>query len=435
MRVSLFERASKNFKTYLNEFKMGKANYGLPKGRLTEKEWYRLNSLLSEEGVALVPSGNNRLIFCFIKDLYKLISKNFESYIVSFKKDHVAYAIPKGKASDMDLEQLNFILAPEGVALKCLDDERVMLTSVEYNKEYEFDKGIAEIMPQYNMVEHHGSVAYICDISGMGGGHAQMIASELVRTGKYYADVLNKEGYSGADHIVIALPKKDAEILGYTYNEKENILERKFAAVDAVGRIIKNVGKPLDYIGGAPIKIESAADYGVVSGRSVLLVKVGDRKIPFYISTGSAGKTDVPTGRWEFFGGFQGTWFRKGTLGEISNHYSSLQLKEIAKALDFRIGDLRDTQDVLKSIGRKYLGGVGCVAKMIDAPVIARERVNENVSQNNFYLYLHETCDYLKLVEQNSIKATRLYTGILKLKNNLVSKITRSVNNGSDLTE
>ena len=66
-----------------------------------------------------------------------------------------------------------------------------------------------------------------------------------------------------------------------------------------------------------------------------------------------AGKTEVPTGKWEiFFGIGPGGWFNKGDLTNIKGHYGNDDLFKIADALDAKLGDPRSYEYVLATIGR-----------------------------------------------------------------------------------
>ena len=86
-------------------------------------------------------------------------------------------------------------------------------------------------------------------------------------------------------------------------------------------------------------------------------------------------------------------------MKDILSHYNSLELRQIAEALDTKIGDLRDTIDVLKTIGREHLGGQGVVAKMTNGPDISRERINRDIfnpkNEGTFHADLKEIKDYL----------------------------------------
>ena len=80
-----------------------------------------------------------------------------------------------------------------------------------------------------------------------------------------------------------------------------------------------------------------------VTNRRVAVVKeVNGVKVPFYISTGSGGKKNVPTGQWyPYFGNGPDGWFNKGSEEDINNFYNSPELKAAADELNTTIGDIR----------------------------------------------------------------------------------------------
>jgi hypothetical protein len=237
--------------------------------------------------------------------------------------------------------------------------------------------------------------------------------------------------------MVIAISKSDAQKAGYRYINESLI--RNIDNNVNMARLNNSIGKTITKIGKTPVKI---TNFGTRSGRPIAVIRVGNKKIPFYISTGTAGKTSVPTGKWEFFGGIDSDgWFRKGTLDEIVNHYNSPELKQIADALDKKIGDLRDTEDILKTIGRKYLGGHGTVARINHAPEIKPGAINRDVfnPQNNgiFQFDLKEIKAYLKnLVPQNNKnKVQELNQGKQSLKDKILSKLATFFNDGNNNDE
>ncbi len=124
-------------------------------------------------------------------------------------------------------------------------------------------------------------------------------------------------------------------------------------------------------------QLDNGGFIGNVSGRPVVVVNYNGHKIPFYASSGSAGKLDVPTGKWEVFFGFgQDGWFNKTDIDAIVNHYNSPQLKQIANALDDIIGDQRNVEDVFATISRKFYNGLGTVARY-DGPAASTEFINQ----------------------------------------------------------
>ena len=108
-----------------------------------------------------------------------------------------------------------------------------------------------------------------------------------------------------------------------------------------------------------------AFDY---DGRKIVIANINGVRIPFYLSTGKAGKVKVQPGRWyPFFGiGPETTqergWINKGSSDEIVSHYGSHTLKAVAEHLDSTLGDLRGVSlpkvDVSKdSTARESING------------------------------------------------------------------------------
>jgi hypothetical protein len=83
-------------------------------------------------------------------------------------------------------------------------------------------------------------------------------------------------------------------------------------------------------------------------------VDVNNVKIPFYLSSGLGGKTNVPPGKWyPFFGVGPDGWLNKTTEDQIRNYYHSNQLKSIALKLDNVLGDLRPHKELFPVVGYK----------------------------------------------------------------------------------
>lgn len=139
-------------------------------------------------------------------------------------------------------------------------------------------------------------------------------------------------------------------------------------------------GRSITTINGKQVfleQLDNGGFIGNISGRPVVVVNYDGHKIPFYASSGSAGKLDVPTGKWEVFFGFgQDGWFNKTDINAIVNHYNSPELKQIANALDDIIGDQRNVENVFATISRKYYNGQGTVAHY-DGPAASRQFINQ----------------------------------------------------------
>ena len=191
---------------------------------------------------------------------------------------------------------------------------------------------------------------------------------------------------------------------------KSSGLSRLAENYDVLSRPITNIrgyNVFLEDIPGANGKI------GQISGRPIVVVNVNGKKIPFYISTGSAGngvnKLTVPSGKWEAIfgiekrtdgaGNFVGSgWFNKGSLSQIEKHYGSRELKQIAEALDDIIGDVRDTKLVTTSARRAANGGIGDTAISTLLPDInnsaALDLINESMT-NGAQAYNGSTTNFL----------------------------------------
>jgi len=182
-------------------------------------------------------------------------------------------------------------------------------------------------------------------------------ANEIAREG-YFTKIVPTKGVStGEEYVIVAIKQEDAAQFVWDGNNlMKNIDNSAFL------RNVNNyMEKEITKIGNTSVFIEDA---GSIGGRGIVVVRVGEKKIPFYVSTGTAGKTDVPTGKWEVFWGIgKDGWFNKGGIKDILNHYGSSELRQIANALDTKLGDPRNTQLVLETIGRNSQGGVGIVGR------------------------------------------------------------------------
>ena len=88
------------------------------------------------------------------------------------------------------------------------------------------------------------------------------------------------------------------------------------------------------------------------SGRKIVLVNVNGVQVPFYLSTGSGGKVDVPAGKWyPFFGIGSDGWINKTGGKEMAGYYGSEVLQNTAAMLDSTIGDIRNDSSIPK-VGR-----------------------------------------------------------------------------------
>ena len=85
-------------------------------------------------------------------------------------------------------------------------------------------------------------------------------------------------------------------------------------------------------------------EYNVIdySDRVMVLMKIGKYNIPFYISTGQAGKKTVKAGNWySVFGiGLEKGWINKGSEEQINNNYNVPIFEKFTKILNEGIGTI-----------------------------------------------------------------------------------------------
>ena len=85
-------------------------------------------------------------------------------------------------------------------------------------------------------------------------------------------------------------------------------------------------------------------DYG---GRKIVVADVNGVKVPFYLSSGLAGKEKVASGKWyPFFGIGADGWINKTSQDEIARYYDDPDLARVAQTLDATIGDIRNDQSI-----------------------------------------------------------------------------------------
>ena len=97
-----------------------------------------------------------------------------------------------------------------------------------------------------------------------------------------------------------------------------------------------------------PITIQGK-QYNVVDyeDRVMVMMKIGKYNIPFYISTGTAGKKTVEAGKWyAVFGiGVEEGWINKGSEEEINDQYGFTSFQKFAKILNEGVGTVESRED------------------------------------------------------------------------------------------
>ena len=225
-----------------------------------------------------------------------------------------------------------------------------------------------------------------------------------VGTTKEYAFIKNSERFSEEEMFYVEQVIKERGLVGVRVSQPNGsggFLEPNYIVIKKTddmfsggsrGLLRRLTTKPINNLRGKSITtingksvflepLDNGGFIGNVSGRPVVVVNYNGHRIPFYASSGSAGKLDVPTGKWEIFFGFgkggdTPGWFNKGGIDQIVGHYSSPELKKIAEALDNVIGDQRNIEDIFATISRKIYNGKGIVASY-DGPVASKDFINQ----------------------------------------------------------
>ena len=423
------------FKAALDEFeRTGNLTAVYPRETASDDAWDAINSTLESRGIRMRPgTSGGRTVMAFdnipdhpatITRLRNRASSSFNTYFDNLKNTGQGASWPASRLTDDEWKIVNDSLYDDGIRLRRNGDRMIMEEIPEHPAAVARQQARAadsatdaavrpsgnaysnNILTKSERVTYRNTPAYVYQPTGLNRYKADDIVATINYEGTYYAASLNKMGRSDADYMVITMSKSDADKMRYVWNG--NDLTYPIDNSRNMARLQQQIGKPITSIRGTPVVIETMSDFGTDSGRAIVMVKVGNKKLPFYISTGSAGKTDVPTGKWEFFGGIaENGWFRKGSrIEEIANHYYSAELKQIADALDNTIGDLRNTELVLRTIGRQNLRGMGKVATLENAPSISVRTVNQSFPKEieaegmggpyEFYQYLNQVKMYLQ---------------------------------------
>jgi hypothetical protein len=139
---------------------------------------------------------------------------------------------------------------------------------------------------------------------------------------------------------------------------------------------------------GQPLRRSSGtAEVINLGGRMIVMRDVNGVTVPFYLSSGAGGKTDVPAGKWyPFFGIGPDGWINKTGGKEMANYYGSEALRQAAEELDATVGDIRNDDSIPKagSTGRHidYINrGLSPVANRLpDTLTKVRESINKIVN-------------------------------------------------------
>jgi hypothetical protein len=311
--------ASKNFTKYLDDFKRLGTSVGLPIGRLSMSEWQALNNSLIDDGVELFQDGQ----YMRFRKLAKIIDIN--ELLRRFNKTPV-FRPAASNSLGRDYYR---------VVINDTDDVDNIIKTLQNNGFY--------VSANQTVSGEKFIGVSTDDIFGLWDD----APTNWLKTGRNMDNIIGNEKHF-ANHRL-------DKLLNYT---DEPLV----------------IGK----LKGHDVFIDPK-DFGQVSERPIIMVSIADRKIPFYISTGTAGKITVPTGKWEFFGGIDPItgWFNKGSLDDINSHYGVYEFKQIADMLDQKVGDVRNVQLIAESNTRAQQGGQGMVAVIRDVSELDINNINQ----------------------------------------------------------
>ena len=352
--AGLRKEASAHFDEYLAEAKQnGKSSHLIPKDRLTDAGWDTLTESLAQDDIYIVDVTANG------KPTKQLVRGD----LVRSANSNTSVATPNRATSNAS----NNSTIANNIGNATSDAISKNFSSTAKN--------------------------FINDINQVGATKEYAILkNETGKLSQKETDYINQLLNNRDDLITGRVSQPDGQ--GGTLGKSWIVIKNDGSIFNRNGQLVRKVatkpiealkGKSITTINGRPVFLETLDNgniIGAVGGRPVVVVNYNGHRIPFYASSGSAGKLDVPTGKWEVFFGFGGSnspnpyWFNKGSINAIVDHYNSPELKKIANALDDLIGDQRNIEDVFATASRKAFNGKGSVASY-DGPAASEEFINK----------------------------------------------------------
>jgi len=152
----------------------------------------------------------------------------------------------------------------------------------------------------------------------------------------------------------------------------------------------------------SPINI-NGKEYNLIdySDRVMVLMKIGNYNIPFYISTGQAGKKNVKAGNWyAVFGiGVEKGWINKGSEEEINNSYGFQLFTKLSKVLNEGIGTIESREN---NGNGKLKDGIGFLSDSKEDLEAFNDNMNlptkpagKNTDVSEFYNHVNSTLSLL----------------------------------------
>lgn len=404
----LKQKASKSFDTYLQNYKKTGKSVGLPVERLTDAEWENLNKVLMEQDNIFLVRKGEYMAFRSVAETASSTQSALSKYGAVLRRGtenslgHDYYRIAVNNNTDVkrivqELQEQGFYVSSNmdknGNRFLGVAEENVF--GAWENLSSNWLKNTGRTVGQTGRaLEGFYKYGDGLDISTRRYTEyqAEQLTNNLINNGYYATNIGVRGTAEGDEYIVIAASKEQINNLPYQVVESNGTLYRQLNKSRQINSAVDKVGTEITRFGRHKAVLQ---DIGVIDGRPIAVVKVDKAYIPFYVSTGTAGKTNIPTGRWEVFGGIAPNgWFAKGSEANIINQYGSAEFTEIANALDRSIGDLRDMELVLETAGRQSLGGIGNVAEASDFKSISTDLINRTTGGGVYGLY--QIMDYLR---------------------------------------
>lgn len=181
-------------------------------------------------------------------------------------------------------------------------------------------------------------------------------------------------------------------------------------------------------------KSYNAIDY---SDRIMVLAKIGKYNIPFYISTGQAGKKNVKAGDWYVvFGIGESGWINKGSEENINSQYDFLIFQKIAKILNEGVGNFNSREDDGNGKIKDFIGyledditSINNFNSQMNLPITPAKNHNDG---KTFYKNVNIVLDLVnnELVNITNNKKTNTKPVVTPQQQESINKINKLIEDG-----
>ena len=183
-------------------------------------------------------------------------------------------------------------------------------------------------------------------------------------------------------------------------------------------------------------KSYNAIDY---SDRIMVLAKIGKYNIPFYISTGQAGKKNVKAGDWYVvFGIGESGWINKGSEENINSQYDFLIFQKIAKILNEGVGNFNSREDDGNGKIKDFIGyledditSINNFNSQMNLPITPAKNHNDG---KTFYKNVNIVLDLVnnELVNITNNKKTNTKPVVTPQQQESINKINKLIEDGKN---